>query len=235
MATLRLIVMSRAPVPGLTKTRLIPALGAEGAAAFHAACLMDLLAEADTWRREWAGRGAAFGLTLSITPPGSEAAFRAAGVDWPAHANVAAQRGDTLGERMRDALREGLAVAERVLLVGCDLPLLTWAHWEAAARALDDQEAVFGPAADGGYYLIGVRRPAAGRAWEGMLEAGDGGGSTVLERALAQARHLGLSVAQIATLPDADTPEDLRRVLDHPLAKLRSARRSLTLLRERSG
>ncbi len=232
---LRLIVMSRAPVAGQTKTRLIPALGAEGAAAFHAACLVDLLTEAEAWRQQLAGHGAAFLLTLSITPAGSEAAFRAAGVDVPAHAQVIAQRGDTLGERMREALRDGLADAERVLLVGCDLPLLTWAHWEAAARALDGHEAVFGPATDGGYYLIGVRRPTAGKAWEGLLEVDDWGSGNVLERTLTRAGELGLPVAQIANLPDADTPEDLRRVLEHPLAKLRSTRRSLTLLRERLG
>lgn len=232
---LRLIVMSRAPVPGRTKTRLIPALGAEGAAAFHAACLRDVLAEAEAWRQQLAEQDTALQLTLSITPAGSEAAFRAAGVDLPAHANVAAQRGDTLGERMREALRDGLADAECVLLVGCDLPLLTWAHWEAAARALDGHEAVFGPATDGGYYLIGVRRPASGSVWEGMLDVGNRGSGTVLERTLVRAKELGLSVAQIAKLPDADTPEDLRRILEHPLAKLRSARRSLTLLRERIG
>jgi len=241
MPALRVILMSRAPIAGQTKTRLIPALGAAGAAAFHAACLNDLLAEIACWRRAEAGRGMSVRLTLSLTPAGSEAAFRAAGVALPEDAGLAAQRGETLDERMRAALRDGLADAERVLLIGADLPLLTGEHLEQAARALLDHDVVLGPAEDGGYYLIGVRAGKAGAGgWEGLFDLDNEAGAmppegTVLERALARSRALGLRVAQLGTLPDVDTPEDARRVLAHPLAGRLSARRSLTMLRELPG
>lgn len=241
MPTTRVILMSRAPVAGQTKTRLIPALSAAGAAAFHAACLNDLLAEIAAWRQEAERAGLSIRLTLSLTPAGSEAAFRAAGVDLSETSDLADQRGDTLDERMREALRDGLTDAERALLVGADLPLLTREHLEQAAQALRTHDAVLGPAADGGYYLIGVRAGQAGAGdWEGLFDSGPEGGPAaaqelVLERLLARARALGLSVAQLESLPDVDTPEDARRVLAHPLARRLAARRSVTLLRERFG
>ncbi len=253
MLPLRVILMSRAPIAGQTKTRLIPALGAAGAAEFHAACLNDLLDELDAWRHAAGDTGLSVGLTLSITPAGSESTFRAAGVALPEDAERATQRGDTLDERMREALRDGLADAERVLLIGADLPLLTREHLEQAAQALREHDAVLGPAEDGGYYLIGVRAGKAGvGGWEGLFDAGTGSavgkGSAVgtrsgaippedpvLERTLARARSLGLRVALIGRLPDVDTPEDAHRVLAHPLAARLSARRSVKLLRERLG
>lgn len=229
-----LIVMTRAPISGETKTRLIPALGADGAARFHAACLADLLGEAEVWRRDLAGRGMSLSLTLSITPPGSEDAFSRWGVEFPGYATVAAQRGDSLGERMIAALRDGLASSGRVLLNGCDLPLLTGAHWEAAIQALDRCDAVIGPSTDGGYYLIGVRRPERA-GWEGLLEPGAWSNDTVLARTLARARDLDLRVGQIATLPDVDVPDDAQRVLAHPLARILAARRGVTMLRDHFG
>jgi len=234
-------VLSRVPIAGQTKTRLIPALGAAGAAAFHAACLDDLLTEIAAWRREAGSRGVSVRLTLSLTPAGAEAAFRVAGVDVPADADLAAQRGDSLDERMREALRDGLADAERALLIGSDLPLLTREHLELAAQALETHDAVLGPAEDGGYYLIGVRGGKSGTDdWEGLFDSGSASDViraqvTVLARTLARGRALGLRVAQLGTLPDVDTPEDARRILAHPLAERLSARRSIRLLRERFG
>lgn len=239
MPALRVILMSRAPIAGQTKTRLIPALGTAGAAALHAACLNDLLAEIASWRKTAGHTNVR--LTLSLTPDGSEAAFRAAGVALPEDADCAAQRGETLDDRMRAALRDGLIDAERVLLIGADLPLLTREHLEQAAEALLGHDAVLGPAEDGGFYLIGVRAGKAGAGgWEGLFDSAAGNGAnspeeTVLERMLTRARALGLRVDRLGTLPDVDTPEDIRRILAHPLAKRLSARRSVRFLRESLG
>lgn len=234
MADVCLIVMSRAPVPGETKTRLIPALGAEGAMRLHMACLADLLDEADGWRKDLAGAGRSVALTLSITPVGSERTFLDAGATVPAHVSIVAQRGESLGARMHAALKDGLDIGDRVLLTGCDLPLLTRSHWAAADRLLDLHDVVLGPSADGGYYLIGIRRHAR-PGWEDLLDLDAWGTGTVLERTLARAHERKVSIGKIAMLPDLDVPEDAQRVLTHPLAKILSARRGVTLLRERFG
>lgn len=260
---LHLIVMSRAPVAGETKTRLIPALGAEGARDFHVACINDLLAEGRAWAARRGGEGgsalpfstrapstvapAKVALTtvrlhLFIHPPDSRAVFRRAGVKWPEDYGLHNQRGENLGERMAHAMahvlkREstagsggarsgiGMGAGGRVpgaLLIGTDLPLLTLDHLDEAAAALDSVDVVFGPTADGGYYLVGMKEASAAMfdlpAWES---------GQVLAQSLAAAKALGKSTACIATLPDADRPEDLRALLDHPLAKSLARRESL--------
>jgi rSAM/selenodomain-associated transferase 1 len=242
-----LIVMSRAPLPGRTKTRLIPAFGAEGAAAFHAACLADILSEAEAWRQAGPAQGQARGLTLCVTPPESWPAFARAGIVFPAGAALTFQQGDTLGARMAHALHEALAgtgpgsgaqthpaAGAAALLVGSDVPLLSRSHLEAAVARLADAEKpadiVLGPAEDGGYYLIGV---GAGGRWPELFTLEDWGGDTVLQRTLAAAARIGLRVAQLDVLPDADTPEDLARNLAHPLAEPK--RLSLALARRLLG
>ena len=276
-SAVHLIVMSRAPVPGRTKTRLIPAFGAEAAAAFHAACLAEVLAEGDAWRHAVAPQGQARALTLCVTPPESWPDFVRAGIVLPPGAALTVQQGETLGARMAHALHgvlgtaalgsaalgtasggalgrfsggatggamtggPALAHAGAALLVGSDLPLLSRSHLEAACAALlggtglpdgaaPGADVVLGPAEDGGYYLIGVR---AGSRWPELLDAEDWGGGTVLQRTLATAGRIGLTVAQLAPLPDADTPEDLARILAHPQAA--TGRPSLALVRRMLG
>jgi len=95
-AVVHLIVMSRAPVAGQTKTRLTPRLSAEQARDFHAACLMDVLEAAAAWRAQREAAGAPTRLHLFITPPGSQADFHAAGVAWPPEFTVRDQVGETV-------------------------------------------------------------------------------------------------------------------------------------------
>jgi len=236
--SVRLVVMSRAPVPGRTKTRLIPAFGGAAAAAFHAACLADVLSEGEAWCRAGAGRGQARALTLCAGPAQRWTDFARAGIVLPPGAALAVQRGETLGARMAGALKEALAGADAALLVGSDLPLLSRAHLDAAAAPLLDgkaegrADAVLGPAEDGGYYLIGVRRGA--ERWPELLDLEHWGTATVLQRTLDKAGRIGLKVAQIEPLPDADTPEDLGRILRHPQAAA-SLHRSVALARRLLG
>lgn len=225
-----LILFSRAPVAGKTKTRLIPALGAEGAKDFHAACLNDLIAEARAWRAT--GEDAA--VHLFITPPGTQTDFRMAGVNWPEDFSLHDQRGESLGERMADAfvrvlpsLPRGTETPHRVVLVGTDLPLLTAAHLDAATEALADADVVFGPSVDGGYYLVALKAPPGA-----LFDLSNWGGDTVLEETLAQAGRIGKTTALIDELPDADTPQDLAALLSHPLAARLAQRESLRFLRK---
>ncbi|MFI5400601.1 MAG: TIGR04282 family arsenosugar biosynthesis glycosyltransferase [SAR324 cluster bacterium] len=231
----RLVVMSRAPVPGRTKTRLIPAFGGLTAAALHAACLADVLSEGAAWRLAGPGRGQERALTLCVAPGDRWPDFARAGIVLPPGAKLAVQQGETLGARMAGALHEALAGADAALLVGCDLPLLSRSHLEAAGAALlggktrRRADAVLGPAEDGGYYLIGVRRGV--ERWPELLDLEDWGTATVLQRTLARAGRIGLKVAQIDSLPDADTPADLARILRHPRAAAASLHRSVALAR----
>jgi uncharacterized protein len=144
-----LIVMAKAPVPGFAKTRLIPALGADGAAQLAARLLEHTLREA---------RAAAFDvITLACAPNITHAAFTAqqqqGGV-----ALVAQGEGD-LGARMQRQFERAFEQgAARVIVIGTDAPALDAALLRRAADALADSDAVFVPAADGGYALIGLRR-----------------------------------------------------------------------------
>ena len=210
-----LIVFSRAPVPGNTKTRLIPALGAENASRLHAACLTRVIGVAQEWRElRIARRRPPPTLHLFITPPGSQPAFRSAGVDWSAHWNLHNQRGNTLGERMAEAVHRIRGRAQTsVLLVGSDLPLLAPEHLDAALSALETSDAVFGPTLDGGYYLVGLRGEP-----RGLFDLSDWGTGSVLKRTLEAARTSGMATALVEALPDVDVPEDLARVLAHPRA-----------------
>ena len=227
----RLVVLSRAPVPGQTKTRLIPAFGAAAAAAFHAACLADILAEAEAWRQAGPPQGQARALTLCMTPPESWPDFARAGIVLPPGAALTVQHGDTLGERMAHALHAALGGAttgaaalaasqggasavtvNAALLVGSDLPLLSRKHLEAAGAALLEgveprADTVLGPADDGGYYLIGLRQPHPA-LFEGISWSTAHVAAQTRERATA----LGLSVAQLPSWYDVDTPADLARL-----------------------
>ena len=190
-----LIVFAREPVPGQVKTRLIPALGADGAAQLYRRLLgIALRATAATpcaHRQLWcAGAPAA----------GGECARLAAGHGCTLHHQGA---GD-LGARISAALTEALAATDRAVLIGSDCPDYTPAYLSAALAALDDHDAVLGPAADGGYVLIGLRRPApalfTGISWSTP---------TVLAETRAALRQLGLTWAELPTLHDLDCPEDL--------------------------
>ena len=241
LAALHLAIFSRAPVPGETKTRLIPALGAKGACDFHSACLNRLIAEARAWRDGWKHLDLpAPGLHLFITPPGSQVKFRMAGVDWPGDFSVHNQQGENLGSRMANAMEKvretvrgqqpGIPPEQvGVMVVGSDLPLMGARHWEAALGQLQRAPMVLGPTPDGGYYLIGMRK-----AIPEVFRIDGWGGETVLERTLAVAQGLGISVGQIDSLPDVDSGEDISRVLAHPLAGELQASAPMALLRRLS-
>lgn len=189
---MRLIIFARYPQTGQVKTRLIPALGPEGAAQLHRLMTEDCVrrlapgcaqteicfdGEDQASMRDWLGCG------LSYAPQG---------------------RGD-LGQRMLRALQRAFADGHRrAVLVGTDIPALEAAHIRQAGELLEQHQLVLGPAADGGYYLIGLRQAHpelfAGISW---------GSSEVLRQTMLEASALGLSVAQLPELADVDRPDDL--------------------------
>ncbi|HEV7493946.1 TIGR04282 family arsenosugar biosynthesis glycosyltransferase [Baekduia sp.] len=194
-AAVTLAVIAKAPVAGRVKTRLCPPCTPGQAADLAEAALRDTLAAmADA--AAMAGRAVHRAIVLDGTP----------GV-WLDGEQVIAQRGGGLDERLAAAfedLRDGPA-----LIVGMDTPQLTGALLAEALAALDDHDAVLGPATDGGYWGIGLRR-ADPRALIGVPMS--------VEHTLAAQRArlaaLGLDVADAATLVDVDTIDDAARVAE---------------------
>ncbi len=194
------IVFAKAPRAGEVKTRLIPALGAEGAAALHRQLLHRTLATATD-----AGLGP---VELHGAPDIDDAFLQ----DCGRHFGVALvpQRGSDLGARMCRAFEDGLARHARVIIIGADCPVLTAQHLRDAHAALEQgqggNDAVLIPAEDGGYVLIGLARCDA-RLFEGIAWGGD----SVLAVTRERLQSLGWRRRELETLWDLDRPEDYRR------------------------
>jgi uncharacterized protein len=191
-----LIVVGKAPEPGLTKTRLVPRLSAEAAAELYCAFLLDAIdlgAQLDCQRLSVVHpRGAALTLKKLL----------------PALVHLIEQPSQGLGEALAFAFERHFAEGfERVVLIGSDNPSLPAGPVEEAFAALDTHDLSIGPSADGGYYLIGMRR-----ADLGVFNDIDWSTSRAYAQTLAQARRLGLRVHAVTEWYDIDTPADLERL-----------------------
>lgn len=195
MTGVEIAVFARTPVAGQAKTRLIPLLGAKGAAQLQAHLLAAAVDKA------------------AALPSAACSLWVAGDTGHPAITTAAtrhcipveAQVGDDLGQRMHHAMGVALSRHAGCLIIGTDCPALTTAHLVKAAAALQSHDVVLGPAEDGGYVLIGLTRPRpelfAGIAW---------GSSTVLAATQRRIRDAGLRLYQLPPLPDLDTPDDYR-------------------------
>jgi rSAM/selenodomain-associated transferase 1 len=192
-----LVVFAKRPEPGQVKTRLCPPFRPDQAAAFYAAMFADVL-ETST------AAAARLGLetVLAIHPPG---AIGEAPSGWRAEP----QQGPDLGARMEHALsHEHDAGRTPVLLRGSDSPTLGQATLACALEALTHHDLVICPDRDGGYNLVGTRRPAPGLFTHPMSTG------TELEDTLARAKQAGLTATLLAPGFDIDTVEDLKLLAD---------------------
>ena len=181
---MRVSLFTRWPEAGKAKTRLIPALGAQGAADLH-----------KRLTERTAATVRAAGLALEIRSTGADPAqFR----DWRGVASVVDQGDGDLGARLART-----AETLPVLLLGADVPGLLPHHLTAAAAALATMPAVVGPAADGGYWLLGLSAPMP-QLFTGI----EWGTDAVLAATLAR---LPPDTPRLETLSDLDTPADLAR------------------------
>ncbi len=197
MRRVQIAVLAKAPLPGLAKTRLIPALGATGAARLQRQLTRSTLACA-----QQAQLGA---VTLWCAPDTQHRFFRAlhstSGVNC-----IEQPRGD-LGLRMLAAFERHCQQGP-LLLIGTDCPALTTTHLKAAARALiDGEDAVVYPAEDGGYVLIGLQQPQPALFCAMTWSTGQ-----VMATTRARAKAQGLRLRELATLWDVDVPADLARL-----------------------
>jgi hypothetical protein len=184
----RIVIFAKAPVPGRVKTRLIPALGAEGAAALAQAMLEATVEEA-----------LSTGLAVELCGEPDAAQWHEAR---PGLA-LTAQGDGALGERLARAA-ERVLDTEALLLIGADCPELHRSRLRAAAEALEDHDAMIHPAHDGGYALLGLRgfdrSVFEGIAWST---------SVVAAQTIAKIEALGWTLRVGETLRDVDQPDDL--------------------------
>lgn len=151
MSATRIVVFAKAPLPGRVKTRLIPVLGADGAAALARRLLDNTLQQALA-----AGVGP---VELCGSPAPGDTDW--AGWQPPPGVECSDQGDGDLGARMARAADRTLERGERALLIGTDCPALSAARLATAAGCLDDHDACLHPTLDGGYVLLGLRVFAA--------------------------------------------------------------------------
>ncbi len=193
-----MLVFAKAPEPGTVKTRLIPALGAEACARLYRSLVEHTL--------QTATEAALCPVQLWCAPAPSNGFFR----DCARRFKVAlrTQRGPDLGMRMAHALASTLVRSEFAVIIGCDCPTLNGSYLNQACEALTARvQVVIGPAEDGGYVLIGARRPITA-----VFTDVEWGTARVLDQTRAQLRSCGLPWRELAPLWDIDRPEDLVRL-----------------------
>ncbi|MDP7428571.1 MAG: TIGR04282 family arsenosugar biosynthesis glycosyltransferase [Alphaproteobacteria bacterium] len=188
-----LVIFAKAPRLGAVKNRLARQVGSVTAWRFYRRNLAQTLRRLDDRRwRTW----------LSLTPDGFDA-----GPLW--FGDRLAQGGGDLGARMA---RPFVSLPPGpVVLVGCDIPALKGRHVAAAFAALGRHQAVFGPARDGGFWLVGLRRrPARPRLRPGLFAAVRWSGPKALADTLEGFQ--GRPIAFLESLADVDSAADLRRL-----------------------
>lgn len=210
-----LVILTRVPAPGKTKTRMMPDLSPVQCAAFHEA----LLEDAARLARALAGELDVF---VAYAPPGAAATVQATFGDDVCYFE---QEGDGLGTRMRDAARVAAnAGYDRCALMGADAPEVRPTDVLRAFALLDEADVAIGPADDGGYYLIAFRGVPAD-----LFNLPTYGHGAVLEQTLDAARAAGCTCALLRTVSDVDTWADAvallgRAAVDEGLERLASVR-----------
>lgn len=193
----RILIFSKAPLPGRAKSRLIPALGEQGAADFSAQLTRHALGVAV--------RSRLCPVQLYCAPDCEHVLFQQL---HESHGiTLKQQQGADLGKRMAHAFAENLIANRAVVLIGSDCPAITTDYLEQALQRLTMTDTcVLGPAEDGGYVLVGqsvLHTP--------MFENINWGSTEVLQQTRQRLRDAGWAWSELATLWDVDQPEDITR------------------------
>jgi len=193
------LIFTRIPLPGQTKTRLMPYYTGAECAALHRCFLADI-----------AGECRKTDCDLFIYYTGTSLKSFCHTMTLP-RGSYCRQRGETLNERMYNAFQETFGKGyEKCILIGSDIPALSHHDLRRAFRKLDYCDIVLGPAYDGGYYLIGMKGPH-----KEVFAAEPGAGGSVLLSTMKRAHTGGFRTECIRRLPDIDTREDLERYKKH--------------------
>ena len=190
-----LIIFVKYPDPGKVKTRIARELGAEKAADIYsliAGSVIENVSGSDKYRT-----------VFFFDPPEMENGIRQR--LGRGDVTYEPQSGNTIGERMSDAFERVFSGgAEKAVLIGTDVPEITGEMVTRAFRLLEFEDAVIGPAEDGGYYLLGLKKP------ESLLfDDIEWGSDSVYKRTVERIEKLDLSYKSLDTLRDVDTAEDV--------------------------
>jgi uncharacterized protein len=210
-----LVIFARSPVAGRSKTRLIPLLGANGAACFQRALFLDVLLKAGALR-PWLVSYVAITGSNSSRPPdlaGQLASF-----------TLMHQRGADLGGRLENAFRALLRCHDYVVAIGTDSPELGLRVIRQAFQRLRSHGAVLGPCPDGGYCLIGLRRGLPSNRLKDLFQGIRWGTDCALGDSLRNLTSLGLDCVLLELIADIDRPSDFTELFER-LSKKPSSRR----------
>lgn len=189
------VIFTRLPRAGESKTRLIPAVGPEGAARLQERMTRHIVG------RVWSHAAATGGRLVVAATGCTPREMRS----WLGRVEVVPQGDGDLGDRLSRVIEDEFhRGAGKVIVVGADCPQLHEGRLAEAEDALEQSDLVFGPAQDGGYYLVGLNRPL-----RSLFENIAWGTGNVLAQSLAAASLLGIVPVKIETLSDVDEPEDL--------------------------
>jgi rSAM/selenodomain-associated transferase 1 len=193
---MRVAVFAKAPVAGRVKTRLAPLLGEEGAAQLHSQLVHRALSTAVD---------AAVGdVELWCAPDESHPFFEGCAARY--RVRLRPQSGADLGARMHHAFTTAHSEGQSLVLIGCDCPALEPATVRAAAAALASNDAVFVPAEDGGYVLVGLVKPVPA-----IFKDIGWGSPAVMMQTRARLAVSGVKWEELSTHWDLDRPEDYAR------------------------
>ena len=196
-----LFVFTRFPQPGCTKTRLIPALGEQGAADMQRQMTEHLMSRFQGRCQNSSFEQAALSVQVHFAGGTAEQMSSWLGESF----TFVLQREGDLGERLTGALQQGFTSGlNRIAVIGSDCPELELQQVTQALQLLNRYDAVLGPALDGGYYLIALKQPLPF-----LFENIPWSTKRVFEKTKAIAASHNLSIALLKPLSDIDEPEDL--------------------------
>jgi rSAM/selenodomain-associated transferase 2/rSAM/selenodomain-associated transferase 1 len=197
----RLIIFTRYPEPGKTKTRLIPTLGKQGAADLQRRMTEHLISKI---RRLCAF----YPLSIEIRYEGGN--HRLVQSWLGGQFTLKPQHEGNIGRRMRLAFEEAFqSGVDKAVIAGTDIPGISEEIIKNTLEYLDVHDLVFGPARDGGYYLVGLKKAAWSKANPSLFEGIQWGSGQVLAQSLNAADNLKMQYQLLQKLADVDRPKDL--------------------------
>ena len=205
-----IIVFTRVPLEGRTKTRMMPYLTGKECVGLHGSFLRDIGAECqktgfDVFVYYTDDRGICPNWTKKDTEKWKrrrQVLVSAFGKE----AKYKMQKGISLGDRMYNAIDDVLGQGyDSCILIGSDIPEIHKNDMELVFRILEERDVVFGPTEDGGYYLVGMNQPR-----KEVFAIPSYGHNKVLEHTMERLHSLDITTGCVRTLSDMDTPEDLK-------------------------
>ena len=192
-----LVIFAKAPIPGKVKTRLIPALGIEGACQLYEEMAHNIIVKLAESKICQVNVYSHLDMTHQFF---KDLEIRNA-------LKIYSQQGNNLGERMFQAIKSTLINFSKVIVIGADCPEYSADYLENAIHALDRKDVVIGPATDGGYVLIGMKT-----AEPHVFARISWGGNTVLDNTVERIVESSLSYELLSPLHDIDVPADLKHL-----------------------